>query len=44
MLAVVEEEGLKFLSGARAGRSLKAEEKGAKVRKKELEGGKWLFL
>lgn len=48
MLAVVKEEGLKFLGGARAGRSLKAKEKGAKVQKKSwrgnLEQGNWLFL
>lgn len=34
MLAAVKEEGLKFLGGARAGRSLKAKEKEAKVQKK----------
>lgn len=38
MLAVVKEEGLKFFSGARAGRSLKAEEKEAKVQKKSRRG------
>ena len=48
VLAVVKEEGLKFLGSARAGRSLKAEENGAKVQKQSWGGklarGNWLFL
>lgn len=39
MLAAVKEEGLELLSGARAGRSPTAEEKGAEVQNKELERG-----
>jgi len=48
VLAVVKKEGPKFLGGARAGRTLKVEERGAEVRKKsrrgKLDAGNGLFL